>query len=242
MSASPAMVSIGDNGVLNREVSQTLSDIWLDRDLGWLDFNDRVLAEALDERTPLLEKAKFLAIFTSNLDEFVMKRISVLRTGSTPEQVQLLRHVREKIQVGLNRQAQCFRGVIVPELASHGIHLRNWEDLTSAQQEEAAAYFDAEISPALTPLVFDPVHPFPFLSNLSMSLAFLLEDPETGESSYARVKVPSVLKQWVAVQTDVPSGQMVFAPLHEVIRGNVHKLYTGMKLTGTTLFRLTRDA
>src|ERR1700758_3487125 len=112
MSAAPVMVSVGDQGVLNRELSQPLSDIWLDRDLGWLDFNNRVLAEALDERTPLLEKAKFLAIFTSNLDEFVMKRISVLRTGSTPEQVQLLRHVREKIQVGLDRQADCFRGTI----------------------------------------------------------------------------------------------------------------------------------
>src|SRR3984957_21139755 len=97
MCAAPAMVSIGDDGVLNRQVSQTLSDVWLDRDLGWLDFNDRVLAEALDPRTPLLEKVKFLAIFTSNLDEFVMKRVAVLRTGSTPEQIQLLQHIREKI-------------------------------------------------------------------------------------------------------------------------------------------------
>jgi polyphosphate kinase len=242
MSATPAMVSIGDNGVLNREVSQTLSDVWLDRDLGWLEFNGRVLAEALDERTPLLEKAKFLAIFTSNLDEFVMKRISVLRTGSTPEQVQLLQRIREKILVSLERQAECFRGTIVPELARYGIHLRKWDELTSSQQDEAARYFDAEISPALTPLVFDPVHPFPFLSNLSMSLAFLLEDPETGGTSYARVKVPTVLKQWIALEAEVPAGQRVFAPLYELIRGNIHKLYGGMKLTGTTLFRLTRDA
>lgn len=242
MSATPAMVSIGDEGVLNREVSQTLSDVWLDRDLGWLDFNDRVLAEALDERTPLLKKAKFLAIFTSNLDEFVMKRVAVLRTGSTPERVQLLRTVRERLLVSLKKQAECFRNTIVPELARHGIHLRKWDDLTTAQQEEAASYFDAEISPALTPLVFDPVHPFPFLSNLSMSLAFLLKDPETGGSSYARVKVPSVLKQWIGLEADVPPSQKVFVSLHEVIRGNVHKLYSGMKLTGTSLFRLTRDA
>ena len=157
MSATPAMVSIGDDGVLNREVSQPLSDVWLDRDLGWLDFNDRVLAEALDERTPLLEKAKFLAIFTSNLDEFMMKRVAVLRTASTPERVQLLRNVRERLLLSLERQAECFRDTIVPELASHGIHLRKWDDLTAAQQEEAGRYFDAEISPALTPLVFDPV-------------------------------------------------------------------------------------
>ena len=242
MSATPAMVSIGDNGVLNREVSQTLSDVWLDRDLGWLDFNDRVLAEALDERTPLLEKVKFLAIFTSNLDEFVMKRVAILRTGSTRERVQLLRDVREKILASLERQAVCFRSTIVPELAGHGIHLLKWDDLTIAQQEESSRYFDAEVSPALTPLVFDPVHVFPFLSNLSMSLAFLLEDPETGGTSYARVKVPAVLKQWIALEAEVPPGQKIFAPLYEVIRGNVHKLYSGMKLTGTTLFRLTRDA
>jgi polyphosphate kinase len=242
MSAMPAMVSIGDNGVLNREVSPILSDVWIDRDLGWLDFNDRVLAEALDPRTPLLEKVKFLAIFTSNLDEFVMKRVAVLRAGATPEQVQLLGDVRARLMRSLERQAECFSNTILPELASHGIHLRKWDELTSAQQEEASGYFDTEVSPAVTPLVFDPSHPFPFLSNLSMSLAFLLRDPETGESSYARVKVPSVLKQWVALQADVPSGQMVFAPLYEVIRGNVGKLYGGMKLTGTTLFRLTRDA
>src|ERR1700721_1255378 len=124
MSTGAAMVSIGDRGVLNREVSQTLSDLWLDRDLGWLDFNDRVLAEALDERTPLLEKAKFLAIFTSNLDEFVMKRVAVLRTGATPDRVQLLRTVRERLLVSLEKQADCFRDTIVPELARHGIHLR----------------------------------------------------------------------------------------------------------------------
>src|SRR5579863_1498458 len=242
MSATPAMVSIGDNGVLNREVSQTLSDVWLDRDLGWLDFNDRVLAEALDERTPLLEKVKFLAIFTSNLDEFVMKRVAVLRTASTPERVQLLQEVRRRLILSLERQAECFSGTIVPQLASRGIHLRKWDELTNSQQEEASRYFDAEISPALTPLVFDPAHPFPFLSNLSMSLAFLLQDPETGGSSYARVKVPQVLKQWIALEAEVPPAQRVFVSLHEVIRGNVHKLYGGMKLTGTTVFRLTRDA
>jgi polyphosphate kinase len=207
-----------------------------------LDFNDRVLAEALDKRTPLLERAKFLAIFTSNLDEFFMKRIAVLRKGTAPDRVQLLQKVRERILVSLRRQAECFKLTIVPELAGHGIHLRNWDELTGAQHEEAGRYFDAEISPALTPLVFDPAHPFPFLSNLSISLAFLLKDPQKDVTSYARVKVPSVLKQWIAFEADVPSGQRVFAPLHEVIRGNIQKLYNGMTLRGTTLFRLTRDA
>src|SRR5215475_13873630 len=123
MSAAPVMVSIGDAGVLNREVSPALSDIWMDRDLGWLDFNDRVLAEALDSRTPLLERVKFLAIFTSNLDEFFMKRICILRKASTAEQGRLLSTVRERLKASLQRQADCFRSQIVPELSHHGIHL-----------------------------------------------------------------------------------------------------------------------
>ena len=236
------MVSIGDDGVLNREVSAPISEIWIDRDLGWLDFNDRVLAEAWDDRTPLLERAKFLAIFTSNLDEFFMKRVAVLRSGSTPKRLKLFAQVRDRLLQSLEHQAECFRNRIVPELAKHGIHLLNWDDLTSAQQDEAGRYFDLEISPALTPLVFDPAHPFPFLSHLSTSLAFLLYDPHKETSSYARVKVPAVLRRWVSLETTAPAGQQVFVPLHEVIRGNAHKLYSGMKLTGTTLFRLTRDA
>jgi polyphosphate kinase len=242
MSAAAAMVSIGDTGVLNREVSQPLSEVWIDRDLSWLDFNDRVLAEALDERTPLLERAKFLAIFTSNLDEFVMKRIAVLRKGKTAGRVKLMAQVRERLTGSLQRQAECFRDQIVPHLAENGIHLRKWDDLTQAQQNEAGRYFDTEISPALTPLVFDPGHAFPFLSNLSVSLAFFLQDGEKETTSYARVKVPGVLKQWISLEADLAAGHMVFVPLYDVIRGNIHKLYMGMKLSGTTLFRLTRDA
>src|SRR5208282_2874832 len=127
------------------QLPQTLSDVWSDRDLGWLDFNDRVLAEALDERTPLLERAKFLAIFTSNLDEFFMMRVSVLRKGSAPDRVQLLGKVRERVLQSLARQAECFSGTIVPELASHGIHLRKWDELTTGQREQADRYFDSEI-------------------------------------------------------------------------------------------------
>ena len=237
-----ATASIGDHGVLNCKLSQPLAEIWLDRDLGWLDFNDRVLAQALDERTPLLERAKFLAIFTSNLDEFFMKRVSILRRESTPERQQLLARIRERLIESLRRQGECFHDILLPALASHGIHLVSWDSLTDGQRAEAGAGFDSEISPALTPLVFDPAHPFPFLSNLSTSLAFLLFDPETQAQSYARVKVPSVLKQWIPLETDVTEGQRVFISLHEVIRGNIQKLYSGMKLTGTTLFRLTRDA
>jgi polyphosphate kinase len=148
MSAATAMVSIGDAGVLNREVSQALSDVWIDRDLSWLDFNDRVLAEAIDDRNPLLERAKFLAIFTSNLDEFFMKRVAVLRKRATQEGAELLGKVRRRILDSLQKQADCFRSKLVPELASHGLHLKKWDDLTPAQREEAAQYFDSEISPA----------------------------------------------------------------------------------------------
>src|SRR5262245_34613581 len=163
MGATQALVSIGDEGVLNAHLSPSLSDVWIDRDLSWLDFNDRVLAEAVDERTPLLERVKFLAIFTANLDEFFMKRIAVLRETQTPERLRLLEQIREKLLPMLHRQAECFRGSIMPALADHGVHLCRWDDLTASQKLEANAYFDSHISPALTPLVVDPTHPFPFL-------------------------------------------------------------------------------
>jgi polyphosphate kinase len=239
MSAAPAMVSIGDEGILNQELSSPLSDIWIDRDLSWLDFNDRVLAEASDERTPLLERAKFLAIFTSNLDEFFMKRIAVYRKSPTPKKLEMLTALREKLMLSLKRQEECYT-TIVSELASHGIFLRRWNDLTPEQRAEAERYFDSQVSPALTPLVFDPAHAFPFLSNLSTSLAFILYDQD--EVMYARVKVPGVVKQWIALATGVKPNEKLLLPLYEIIRGNAHKLYGGMRLAGTTLFRLTRDA
>src|SRR5450432_362379 len=184
MSSTQARISIGDQGILNESASEDLSAIWIDRDLGWLEFNERVLAEALDERTPLLERAKFLAIFSSNLDEFFMKRIAVLRENLTQERIDLLAQIRDKLVPALERQSACFRKSIVPGLAQHGVVLARWHDLTEAQKQEAAIYFDEQVSPALTPLVIDPAHPFPFVSNLSTSLVFLLRDPERGETKY----------------------------------------------------------
>ena len=154
--ATTVLASIGDHGVLNAALPPALPEIWIDRDLSWLDFNERVLAEALDERTPLLERAKFLAIFTSNLDEFFMKRQSVIRLGTSDAQRALVRPVREKLLPLLERQAECYRNVLLPRLAEHGIFLRNWSELTPRQQEEAGRYFDSQVSPALTPLVIDP--------------------------------------------------------------------------------------
>lgn len=238
----PALASIGDHGVLNTPLSKDLSDVWIDRDLSWLNFNKRVLAEALDERTPLLEKAKFLAIFTSNLDEFFMKRVSVLRHGSAEPQFALLQQLREKLLPMLSEQADCYRKTLVPGLAQHGVLLRRWNELTSRQQEEASDHFDSSISAALTPLVIDPEHPFPFLSNLSTSLTFRLQDPERADFMYARVKVPAVLKNWVSLVTDLEAGQKLFVPLHEVIGGNIQKLYGGMTISGMSVLRITRDA
>jgi polyphosphate kinase len=223
-------------------LDRDLSPVWVDRDLSWIEFNRRVLAEAFDERTPLLERAKFLAIFTSNLDEFFMKRMAVLREHGTPERQRMLHEIRQCLLPMLQQQAEFFAGRLVPELSQRGIHLRQWDELSAEQRKEAGDYFDAQVSPALTPLVIHPAHPFPFFSNLSLSLAFLLHDDRAGESVDARVKVPSDLKQWVPVSADVPQGQSVFIRLHEVIRENAHKLYPGMRLTSPTLFRLTRDA
>ncbi|HXY11790.1 MAG TPA: polyphosphate kinase 1 [Terriglobales bacterium] len=237
-----ALVSIGDHGALNTRLSEELSDVWIDRDLSWLDFNQRVLAQALDERTPLLERAKFLAIFTSNLDEFFMKRVSVLRQGPGEAQRALLRQVREKLLPMLSQQADCYRKTLVPGLAKHGILLRRWDELSLRQQEEAREYFDSCVSAALTPLVIDPEHPFPFLSNLSTSLTFRLEDPEKAEVRYARVKVPGVLKNWISLGADLEPSQKLFVPLAEVIRGNIHKLYEGMTISGMSVLRITRDA
>ena len=240
--ATAVLASIGDSGVLNATLSEEQSAVWLDRDLSWLDFNERVLAEALDERTPLLERAKFLAIFTSNLDEFFMKRVAILCQAKGDQQRALFDQLREKLLPMLASQAECYRQTIVPGLAASGVFLRRWDDLTPEQQHEASEYFDANISAALTPLVVDPEHPFPFLSNLSTSLVFRLHDPHHGDSMYARLKVPTVLKQWVAVATGLEPGQKLLVPLYEVIRGNVHKLYGGMKIKAMSIVRITRDA
>jgi len=240
--ATATLASVGDQGVLNAALPPVLQEVWIDRDLSWLDFNERVLAEALDDRVPLLERAKFLAIFTSNLDEFFMKRQAVLREGDSDAQRALWEQVREKLLPQLQRQAQCYREVIVPGLAKHGVFLRNWSELTAGQRDEAGRYFDSNLSPALTPLVIDPVHPFPFLSNLSKSLVFRLRDVPKGESMFARVKVPEVLKQWVPLTVDLEAGQKLLVSLTDVIRGNLEKLYSGMDISGVTVMRLTRDA
>src|SRR5215468_7644432 len=237
-----AWASIGDDGALNARLSDALADIWIDRDLSWLDFNARVLAEALDERTPLLERVKFLAIFTSNLDEFFMKRVARLRRETTGGGSTLRQQVRNTILGQIRGQADCYRHQIVPLLAGHGITVRRWEELTPEQHEEASDYFDSQVSPALTPLVIDPDHPFPFLSNLSTSLVLRLREPERQDSMFARVKIPGGIAQWIPLAADPVPGRALFVSLSDIVRGNLHKLYAGMTLSATTVVRLTRDA
>ena len=221
-----------------------LSGAWIDRDLSWLEFNRRVLHEALDERTPLLERAKFLAIFSANLDEFFMKRMSRLAdpTGlAAPAQRELAAQIRAVVTSMLDEQAACYTQVLRPRLAEHGIRLVGWDDLDPAQRDEASAVFERDISPVLTPLSLDAAHPFPYVSNLSTSWAFQLEDPVSGEAVLVRVKLPTDLPQWLRVKAD-GSSEWVFVGLDQVIRANAERLFPGMMVASASLFRVLRDA
>ena len=229
-------------------VAELGRNAWLDRDLSWLEFNRRVLQQALDERNPLLERVKFLAIFSSNLDEFFMKRMALIRPASDDpslaagERRDLLARKREVITSMLSQQAACYSDVIRPQLAEQGIYLVGWADLTGEQRQEAASVFDTEISPVLTPLSLDAAHPFPFVSNLSTSWAFRLDDPVTGESVLVRVKVPRELPQWLRLRAGVEPPTRVFVGLDQVIAANAERLFPGMKVESANLFRVSRDA
>jgi polyphosphate kinase len=226
-----------------------LREAWLDRDVSWLEFNRRVLSEALDERTPLLERLKFLAIFTSNLDEFYMKRVGAMRTrayaGRSPAAVEQFHAHMDRLRAVLfpmlQQQAACFEK-LRPELAASGVRLATWDELSDAQRSEAADYFDQHVSPALTPLSLDPSHPFPFMSNLSTSWGFVLRDPALPEPVNVRVKVPTSLPQWVALRTGVADGERCFVGLQDLLRQNAHKLFPGVTIEHATLFRVSRNA
>jgi polyphosphate kinase len=229
-----------------------LAKAWIDRDLGWLAFNDRVLHEARDLRTPLLERLKFLAIVASNLDEFFMKRVGILRgkafiedredelAASTNARMRLL-EIRPQVVGMLAEQAACYQSLL-PELAGRGITIATWQELTPAQRDEADAYFDMQVSPALTPLGFDPAHPFPFMSNLSTNWVFVLSEPGDDETLMVRVKIPSELPSWVGLRSGVPPGERRFLALEELIFNNAAKLTPGMTIRSSTLFRILRNA
>ncbi len=227
--------------------SDPLRDARLDRDLSWLEFNSRVLSEALDDRNPLLERVKFLAIFSANLDEFFMKRMALVRPSSdgmsiAEERRDLQMGKREMITSMLAQQAACYTEVLRPQLAENDVHLVDWDELGDEQRAEASTVFDTEISPVLTPLSLDAAHPFPYVSNLSTSWAFRLEDPVASESVLVRVKVPSELPQWLRVRAGVEAHERVFVGLAQVIAANAEKLFPGMMIGSASLFRVCRDA
>ena len=231
-------------------------ELYLNRELAWIDFNERVLAQALDQRTPLLEQAKFSAIFSNNLDEFFMVRVASLKSqveanietpsvdGLTPRQQ--LQAIHAKLRPVLERQQDHYRNTLKPELARHGVHVLDYPQLNEAQKEWAKNHFRSAIFPVLTPLAVDPAHPFPFISNLSFNIAALIRDPESGEQQFARVKIPQknlprFLKLPVELAGD--NGALYTAvPLEQVVAFNLTLLFPGMTIEGHYFFRVTRDA
>ncbi len=225
---------------------------FINRELSWLEFNRRVLNEALDPRTPLLERVNFLSIFNSNLDEFFMKRVGGLRRqvaagvasrsidGMTgPEQIAAIRGL---VLPMLRQVAECFASDIDRGLRERGIALLSWNDLTDAERVEATKYFRANVFPVLTPLAVDPGHPFPFLSNLSLSLGVVLRHPEQPEHLFARVKVPEGLPPWIPIEQEPSKGVYRFLRLVELIRHNLDDLFPSMEITSVMAFRVTRNA
>ncbi|MDT7657256.1 MAG: polyphosphate kinase, partial [Pseudonocardiales bacterium] len=225
-------------------------DRYLNRELSWLDFNARVLALAEDTSQPLLERAKFLAIFASNLDEFFMVRVAGLKRrdetglavrsadGLTPRE-QLAR-IAERSQALAERHARVFQDSVQPELEEQGVHLIRWRDLTDTQSKALSQYFFEQVFPVLTPLAVDPAHPFPYISGLSLNLAVTVRDPQSQIERFARVKVPNNVPRLVPVISE--QGNDVFLPVEDLIAANLGELFTGMEVAEHHAFRVTRNA
>ena len=219
--------------------------LFINRELSWLEFNAKVLHEAFDERNPLLERVKFLAIFSTNLDEFYMVRVAGLRRqvaagvlqtppdGLTP-QAQLAA-IQERISSLLEQARNCLHDLLLPGLASHGIRLVGVEDLDPEEATTVSEFFETQVFPVLTPLAVDPGHPFPYISNLSLSLAVELYDQERQLTRFARVKVPKSLPRWVSF-----GREREFIPLERVIGANLTSLFPGMEIRGYWAFRVSR--
>jgi polyphosphate kinase len=227
--------------------------LYISRELTWIEFNNRVLEEALDERNPLLERLKFVAIFGTNLDEYFMIRVAALKQqveaevhkrsddGRLPEEQ--LAAIFGALHVSLERQMRCLDEQILPALERHGIRVLPYGQLDNKTRAIMHKYFDDRVFPVLTPLAIDPSHPFPYISNLSLSLAVELEDASLGDPSlyFARVKVPGSLPRFVPVET-APAGQRWFVLLEDLIANNLGALFPGMKVKSSYGFRVTRDA
>ena len=236
--------------------------LYINRELSWLEFNTRVLEEALNPRQPLLERVKFLSIFASNLDEFFMIRVSGLRRqvtdgvltapadGMTP--LEQLAAIRQSLLQQLERHTACWHQDLLPQLRQAGIHICTYADLQPKQQVFVRDYFAREIFPTLTPLAFDPAHPFPHISNLSLNLAVAVHDSEEGEW-FARVKIPDVFPRLVPLPDEdnvdeyaelgfanVPGTHFVW--LEEVVATHVDMLFPGLEVVSCYPFRVTRDA
>jgi polyphosphate kinase len=238
-----------------RPLSDDLSikDIYLNRELSWLEFNRRVLHEALDDRTPLLERVTFLGIFSSNLDEFFMKRVGGFKRqvaagvagaaidGMTP--TRQLSAIRHAVIPMLQQQAACFTHDLLPALRKHNIQLLHWKQLGPAELAFARDYFHRNIFPVVTPFAVDPGHPFPFISNLSQSLGVVLTRRGHDDKLFARVKIPEVFPPWLRLEPDpaAPTHHH-FLSLTDLISHNLDALFPGMNVLSVTPFRVTRNA
>ncbi|GAA4746155.1 RNA degradosome polyphosphate kinase [Gordonia alkaliphila] len=234
---------------------------YFNRELSWLDFNSRVLALAEDPSLPLLERAKFLAIFASNLDEFFMVRVAGLKRrdetglsvrsadGRSPrEQLQRIASRTQKIA---DRHARVFLDSVLPALAAADVHIADWDDLSGLQQLRLTEYFQNELFPVLTPLAVDPAHPFPYISGLSLNLAVTVRDVNEGGEHFARVKVPNNINRFIRVDHLIPDEgpegpdghrPAIFLPLEKLIAANLEFLFPGMHVVEHHVFRVTRNA
>lgn len=236
--------------------------LYINRELSWLHFNNRVLEEAQDDCHPLLERVKFLSIFSSNLDEFFMIRVSGLRrqmeTGSfdlPPDGMlpsEQLAMIRKQLLPKLREQYHTWKNDLLPRLSDHNICILPYQDLKRKQKKLLRKYFKKEVYPALTPLAFDPGHPFPHISNLSMNLAIVVYDPKHGQR-FARLKVPKVYSRLIAIPSEESADEFSelgiiqpnstnFVWLEEVVKENLDLLFPGMNIEAAYPFRVTRDA
>ncbi len=231
---------------------------YFNRELSWIEFNRRVLHEAMDERTRFLERLKFSAIFSSNLDEFFMVRVAILKDqiaaqvstltpdGRTPEQQ--LEAISAHLRPLVLEQHRHFEQTLRPQMKAQGIHLVDYPDLTHKQQLYLQNLYEQRLFPVLTPLAIDPSHPFPLMANLSLNLAVSLKHPKTGEDRFARVKVPNILPRFVPLPSELYAlkkgepGHWAGVPLEQVIAHNLASLFPGMLIQGHHFFRITRDA
>ncbi len=220
------------------------------RELSWLAYSSRVLAQAEDENQPLLERVKFLAIFAGILDEFYMVRVAGLKRradmglqiqsadGLSPREV--LAALASRIGELVGRHARCFRDVVGPALDREGIHIRRWDALDEEEKGRLAEYFRSKVFPVLTPLAVDPAHPFPYISGLSLNLAVLVRESEGGAQLFARVKVPNNVPRFVVVSSSAVETE--YLPLEDLIAAHLSMLFPGMDVVQHHLFRVTRNA